>query len=213
MRTTIWMAWAAMALLAACSPATGRQGRTGNGSPPVASRDGALLYLPQTEQDAVIVLDSASHAQVAQVAVGKAPAQVAVGTDDTLYVANRGNRSVSVIRRGAWTESTRIEVGVEPSALEVSADGRTLYVLNASSLEDADVGTLMAVDVESLQIRWTVAVGPEPRGLELEGAHLATIRLLEEGETVRVDLLRAEIIHRGRAQVVPDEDATSRAQG
>ncbi len=96
-----------------------------------------------------------------------------------------------------------IDVGVEPSSLQVSADDRTLYVLNASSLEDADVGSLMAVDVATRQIRWSVPVGPDPRELTLDGDRLATVRLLNEGEVVRVDLVRAEIVHRGRAQWVP----------
>lgn len=206
MLRNVWLALTATALLSACGSSSARSDLADAGTDAVGSRDGALIYVPRAERDAVAVLDAKSGRQVAQVSVGKAPAQVSVGTDDTLYVANRGSRSVSVIRRGDWREAARVEVGVEPSALQVSADNRTLYVVNSTSLEDADVGTLMAVDVESLQVRWSVEVGPEPRGLTLDpGERVATVHLLEEGQVVRVDLRRVEIVHRGRASVAPPE--------
>ncbi|HVE84668.1 MAG TPA: hypothetical protein VND93_17550, partial [Myxococcales bacterium] len=70
------------------------------------SRDDAFLYAVDTDNDLVAVVDTATEAMVAQVQVGRAPERITVGPDDTIYVSNRGSRSVSVIRRGAgtWTE-------------------------------------------------------------------------------------------------------------
>ncbi len=107
------------------------------------------------------MVDVATGERLASVAVGKAPVRITVGPDDTIYVANRGSRSVSVIKRGRWEEAARVEVGVKPAALQVSGDNSTLYVVNSTSLSNADVGTLSAVDVATLQMR-PAEVGHEP---------------------------------------------------
>lgn len=158
------------------------------------SRDDALVYAVDTDNEMVAVIDTASQKKVAEVKVGAAPETIAVGKDDTLYVANRGGRSVSVIARGEWKEAAKIPVGVEPVGLAVSPDGKTLFVVNATSLEDSSVGTLMAIDTASRQVKWDLPVGNEPRGITLiDGGKKALITLFKEGEVVQVDVTRPEI--------------------
>ena len=72
------------------------------------SRDDAFLYAVDSDNDMVAVVDTASKALVTTVKVGRAPERVVVGADDTIYVSNRGSRSVSVIKRGAGTWSGSI---------------------------------------------------------------------------------------------------------
>src|SRR5215211_1940967 len=94
------------------------------------SRDETLVYAVDTDNGIVAVHDAATLEKVSDVKVGTAPERIAVGSDEVLYVANRGDRSVSIIRRGNWRALERIAVGVEPSGLAVSPDGKTLYVVN-----------------------------------------------------------------------------------
>lgn len=152
------------------------------------SRDDVFVYVVDTDRERLRVIDSASERTVAEVPVGRAPERVAVGPDDTVYVTNRGSRSVSVIRKGRWTEAARVTAGIEPVALAVSRDGGTLFVLNSSSMTASDVGTLTAVDTRSLDVKWDVPVGTEPRDLTLLEDGDALISLQRRGEAVRVDL-------------------------
>ncbi|NMO17543.1 c-type cytochrome [Pyxidicoccus fallax] len=153
------------------------------------SRDDAFLYAVDADTGVLSVVDTARGEEVGEVKVGRGPERVVVGPDDTIYVSNRAERSVSVIRRGDWTESARIPVGVEPMGLAVSPDGGTLYVVNSTALDSTEHGTLMAVDTRSLTVRWELPVGEEPRGIALvDGGKRALISLFRHSDLVTVDL-------------------------
>ncbi|NTX58928.1 YncE family protein, partial [Myxococcus sp. CA039A] len=124
--------------------------------------------------------------------------RVVVGPDDTVYVSNRAERSVSVIRRGDWSEAARVAVGVEPMGLAVSPKGDTLYVVNSTALDSTTYGTLMAVDTRSLEVRWELPVGEEPRGIALvDDGRRALVSLFRHSDLVTVDLADA---HQPRMQ-------------
>jgi YVTN family beta-propeller protein len=154
------------------------------------SRDDAFLYAVDSDSDSVAVVDTAAKALVTTVAVGRAPERIVVGSDDTIYVSNRGSRSVSVIKRGAgtWSQVLQLPVGVEPVGLAITPDNRTLYVVNSTSLDNPEVGTLTAIDVKTLQTRWDLQVGAEPRGITLLAGDRALVTLFKGGDVVTVDL-------------------------
>lgn len=163
------------------------------------SADDAFVYAVDTDNAAVAVVDAASLNVVTLVPVGKAPERITLGRDGTLYVANRGERSVSVLPPGnsdpaSWRESARIPVGVEPVGLVVSGDGSTLYVVNRTSLQTPTYGTLMAFDTGSLQMKWEIPVGEEPHGIALVDRDKALITLFKQGDVVLVDLSKPEIV-------------------
>ncbi len=162
-----------------------------------ASRDDALVYAADSDTDTLYVFSTASETLLASVKTGPAPAQVVVGLDDTIYVTNRAGRSVSVIRRGEWKEAMRLEVGVEPTALAVTGDGKTLYVVSSTSRESPDFGTLSAFETASLSKKWEIAVGPEPRGLALLNGDKAMVSLFKDGDVVLVDLKDAKVVKSG----------------
>ncbi|MDQ3266892.1 MAG: c-type cytochrome [Myxococcota bacterium] len=170
---------------------------TGSSGSLALSRDDAFLYAVDSDNDLLVVLETETDSVVAKVTVGRAPERVAVGPDDTIYVSNRGNRSVSVIRRGVWSEHARIPVGVEPVGLAVSADNRRLYVVNSTSLTNSEVGTLTAIDTQTLQPVWDVDVGQEPRGISLLDGERAVISLYKRGDLMTVDLTNGAILQRG----------------
>jgi YVTN family beta-propeller protein len=94
------------------------------------STDDSLLYAADTDNGILAVVDTATQTKIAQVKVGAQPYRVVVGQDDTIFVANRGSRSISVIRKGDWSEAARIPTGVDPVGMQLGLDGKTLYVVS-----------------------------------------------------------------------------------
>ena len=185
-----------LAFAQGCSNNSSAGGNTASGSLGV-SRDDKLLFAADGDLDTVFVVDAKTQTVISEIAVGRQPEKVLVGPDDTVYVTNRLDRSVSVIRKGDTTESARIAVAVEPVALAASTDGRTLYVVNATSLTDSDFGTLMAIDTATLTLKWELPVGHEPRALTLMGDGRAAISLYKQGDLVMVDLNSAKVTKSG----------------
>ncbi len=157
------------------------------------SPDGRLRYAIDPSRALVEVTVRATGERLAEVKVGRAPARLITAKDGTVYVSNRGSRSVSVISSRPWREVARIEVGVEPVGLAVSVDGRTLYVVNAGSVEQADAGNLMAVDTVTRQPQWQVPVGKDPRELKLVSDRTALVSRYLQAGAVEVDLRTREV--------------------
>jgi YVTN family beta-propeller protein len=161
------------------------------------THDDALLYVAESDLDAVFIVDARTHRTVGQVQVGRQPEKVLIAPDDTIYVTNRLGRSVSVLRRGDTTELARLPVAVEPVGLAVSSDSRTLYVVNATSLNDAEYGTVMAFDTATRSMRWEMPVGPEPRGIALLGDGRAAVTLYKAGDVVLLDAATGQVVKAG----------------
>ncbi len=187
---------AVMFLAPGCSNNSTAGGNTASGSLAV-SRDDKLLFAADGDLDTLFVVDARTQTVISEISVGRQPEKVLVGPDDTVFVTNRLDRSVSVIRKGDTAESARISVGVEPVALAASTDGKTLYVVNATSLTDSDFGTLMAFDTATLSLKWELPVGHEPRALTLMGDGKAAISLYKQGDLVMVDLNTAKVTRSG----------------
>lgn len=188
-RRFVLAAVAALACLAGCA----RTPPEGLGDGRALSPDGRTVYAVDAERDRLQVLDRKSGAVRAEVAVGRAPEHVVVAPDGRVFVSNRGSRSVSVIQPGTWREARRVPVGVEPVGLALAQDGKTLYVVNSVSLDDEGTGTLSAVDLATLTVRWELPVGPEPRAVTLLGPARARISFYRSSATVEVDLTDPEV--------------------
>jgi YVTN family beta-propeller protein len=181
------LAAAVFGVLVACGKSSSPGYGTSAGSLAL-SRDEQHLYAVDTDNAILAVIDTQTNAKVAQVSVGAGAERVAVGSDDTIYVSNRGARSVSVIAPGTWQETARIPVGVEPVGLAVSPDGKTLYVVNATALDTPAQGSVMAIDPRTQQLLWEVKVGEEPRGIALIDSHTAAVTLFKQGGLAFVNL-------------------------
>ncbi len=181
-----------LSLTSGCANDAAGGGSTANGSVGV-SRDDALVYAVDGDLDVVFVVDTRTNEVVNTVKVGRQPEKVLVAPDDTVYVTNRLGRSVSVIRRGEGTEATRIDTAVEPVGLAISADGKTLYVVNATSRDDSDFGTLMAFDTATLTTKWETPVGEEPRGITLMADGKIAVSLYKQGDLVMLDATTGKV--------------------
>lgn len=152
------------------------------------SRDDALVYVADSDNGTLSVVDAARREKIAELQVGRNPEHVVVGPDDTIYVSNRGSRSVSVIRRDQWNAPVAtVDVGVEPYAMAFADEGRTLLVVNSASLSSVETGTLMGIDTQTFQPTFEVEVGDEPRGVAVTDGR-ALVSLHRRGEVVAVNL-------------------------
>lgn len=192
-RSIVVGALAAGILFSGCAQPAGT-GRSSSSGSLALSSDDSLLYAVDTDNGTMTVIDTKTDSKIATVKVGDQPARVVVGSDDTIYVTNRGSNTVSVIRKGDWKEAATITVGTEPVGIAVSPDNKMLYVVNATSAEATEFGTLTGIDVATLQPTFEVPVGAEPRGLALVGNDKALVTLYKEGELVEVDLKAKQLI-------------------
>jgi len=157
------------------------------------SQDDAYLYAADTDNGLLAVIDTATNAKVAEIKVGASPVRVLVGGDDTIYVANRGDNSVAVIRRGDWQVATRLEVGIEPTGLAMTSDDKQLLVTSSASKESPDFGILTSFETATLQPKFEIPVGPEPRAVAVIAGNRALVSLFKQGELVEVDLAKGEL--------------------
>ena len=165
------------------------------------STDDSLLYAADTDNGVISVIDTKTDTKKFDVKVGSRPMRIAVGADDTVYVANRGSRSVSVIRAGEQAVSTEIATGVDPTGMAVSFDGKTLYVVSATAKDTTDYGILQAIDTATLEVKYEKPIGYEPRSIALvsnDKALVTQFRGADKGaDVVEVNLKTGEVMNGG----------------
>ncbi len=82
-------------------------------------------------------------------------ANTPVRVDPRTQVADRGTVSVLEAASGKWRLRKTIRVGLHPSGLIASKDGRFVYVANANS------DTVSVIDTKTEEVVETIAVPPE----------------------------------------------------
>jgi YVTN family beta-propeller protein len=183
---------AASMLLQGCQPpSTGAVARS-SGSLALSSDD-SLLYAVDRDNGTLNVIDTQTNLKRSELKVGAEPVRVLVGSDDTIYVANRGSRSVSVIRKGETSVSQTLAVGVEPTGLALAHGGKTLLVTSSTALDTTETGLLTAFDTATLQPKWELKVGEEPRAVAVLNGDRALVTLFKTGVVVEVDLNAAKV--------------------
>jgi YVTN family beta-propeller protein len=138
-----------------------------------------LLFTSDEEGGTLVVIDPSPAAIVTRIPVGKRPRGLRLSGDGRrLYVAlsgsprsgpgvddshlpppDRGADGIAVVDVAKRTVVTTLPSGPDPESLDLSPDGRTLYVSNEES------GQMTVIDLPSEKVRGTVAVGHEPEGV------------------------------------------------
>jgi YVTN family beta-propeller protein len=171
------------------------------------SPDGRWLAVVGNLADSVYLLDAATLRLAAAAATGSHP-YTAVFTPDghTLVVSNWGASTLSCFtaREGTLEPAGRLSVAPRPSALAVSADGRTLYVAHAA----ADV--VSVVDLAGGggrgRVEATIALGLTPRAPHGSGPN--ALALSPDGHTLYVanadnnDVAVVDLAHEGGPRVM-----------
>lgn len=209
-RSLVLGALAAAALLGCNQPGAGT--RSASSGSLALSNDDAFLYAVDSDNGVLAVIDTKANAKVTEVKVGAGASRVVVGNDDTIYVANTDDGSVSVIRRGEWAEAKRVPVGLEPYGLSLTVDGKSLLVVSATTRETADFGTLTAIDTTTLSTQWELPVGQDPRGVAVVAGDRALVSLYKSGELVEVDL-KGPTVRQQKLGVYEQANNTSLGRG
>lgn len=148
------------------------------------SPDEKRVYVCLSLNNSLGIVDLELGDLITEIRVGVAPFDVALAADGaTAYVSNWGGRhpkenertakssdtntlvdergiaasgSVSIVDLKQGREIAQIETGLHPSDLELSSDGKTLYVANANS------DTVSIIDTQAMKAVETVLVRPKP---------------------------------------------------
>ena len=127
------------------------------------------VYVTNGGSATVSVIDAATNAVTATIAVGSDPGAVAVDpTAGTAYVANFAG-TVSVIDAAANTVTATIAVGSGADGVAVDPPARTAYVARFA-------GTVSVIDEATGTVTATVPVGADPLGVAADPtAHTAYV--------------------------------------
>jgi len=151
--------------------------------------DGATLLVVNPDSNTLSLVDTGSHAILAELPVGIDPRTVTVDSAGRrAYVANRGSDNVSVVDLVARTVIADVPVGRRPYGVVVSPDGGWLYVA------EQGIDRLAIVDTAKLEIADTLPVADRPSGLAIAGhGHTLYISHLLENKITVVSLSWPEI--------------------
>ncbi len=124
----------------------------------LASQGNQLLVLTGSDAGKVEIFHCETLELVDQISVGHTPVVAKVSPKgDILYVANRFSSDISVISLDSGQVVTTIPVLREPTAMELSSDGKYLFVANLLPVGPANVAPIAAcvsvIDTESLEVR------------------------------------------------------------
>jgi YVTN family beta-propeller protein len=146
---------------------------------PMASTDGQRVYVTNTDEGSVSVIDTATWQVVATIPNLPEPHDGELTPDGKLlYLATSGNSTMTVIDTTTQEIVQTFAVGKKPRGLAVGgANGEIAYVTNKGD------GTLSVIDVPAGQLR-TFPVG--------EGAH--AVRVSPDSKTVYIALSKDDAV-------------------
>jgi len=115
------------------------------------SPDGTRLYVLCQQSGQVRVLDTASHAVIRNIAVGRVPRGFSLSPDGRrLFVTNSWDDTLSVIDTGTLNVEATWPVGAEPSSVAEDRASKRLYVANRISNDVAVLDARTGVEEKRL---------------------------------------------------------------
>ena len=136
--------WAACARLAFAGGLMAIGAAWGSSSVLAVAASSPAVYVTNSNDGSLSVIEAATDTVVATIAVGQKPWAVAVSTDgSTAYVSNSQSDGVSVVDLRTRKVRATVVVGVRPCDLRLSPDGRFLYVdvFTENAVAVVDTGT------------------------------------------------------------------------
>lgn len=117
----------------------------------------SLLIVTSHSQGELVIADKKSLKQKAKITVGNGAVDIAINQDFTkAYVANQFSDDISVVNLKAKKETKRIPVLRQPMQVEISRNGKYLFVANFLTAGRADVDTVTSevsiIDLEKEEI-------------------------------------------------------------
>ena len=116
-----------------------------------------LAFTALRGDDAIGVVDTGTHRELARIPVGDEPIQMILAGEQ-LFVSNLSSNDLRVIDTATFQVQAHIETAIQPLDLALTPDGKTLYATNSGA------NALTIVDVESGQAH-TVEIATASEGL------------------------------------------------
>ena len=140
------------------------------------------VYVPNSGDSTMSVIDGATNTVRATVAVGSYPSAVAVDPNtDIVYVPNAGDSTVSVIDGVTDTVTATIQnVGLHPDAVAVDPTTSTVYVANAGN------NSVSVIDEATDVVTATIYVGAYPDGVAVDPTTGTLFVANQQSDTVSV---------------------------
>jgi len=147
---------------------------------PMVSADGERVYVTNTDEGSVSVIDTATWQVIATISGISEPHDGELTPDGKLlYLATAGDSTVTVVDTATQQVVKTVAVGKKPRGLAVGgAKGELAYVTNKGD------GTLSVIDVPAGQVVKTFPVG--------QGAH--ALRVSPDGQTIYITLSQEDAV-------------------
>ncbi|MCG8378950.1 MAG: beta-propeller fold lactonase family protein [Proteobacteria bacterium] len=121
-----------------------------------------LLFVTDWSRDALLVIDAQQGLIIDLLAVGTAPAGIAIDeTNKRIYVVNREDNTLSVLDLERPKQYALLKTGKGPYSLALSPDNKILFV---ASVQD---DTLIAFDTSTLKERKRIKTGGHPYAISV----------------------------------------------
>ena len=157
------------------------------------TRDGKRLYVVCQGTDELVVVDTASKAPIARVAVGRVPRGLTLSADEKrAYVTNSWADTVSEVDTTTLQVTRTLPAGFEPSGVIADARGEYLYVANRIGNDISIVDLRTGQDVQRLAGgRGASYMALSPDGGQLYVSHIypniGKLRSVPVSELTRID--------------------------
>lgn len=160
-----------------------------------------MLFITDWSRDALVVVDAERGLVVDLLAVGQAPAGIAIDpVKKRIYTANREDNTVSVLDLFKPRQYGLIETGKGPYALALSPDGATLFV---ASVQDS---TLTAYDTDTLLEKGRTETGGYPYAIAI-AEDMSAIYVSNQGDDTISRFSYADLTEQGRIAVGKSPEA------
>lgn len=132
------------------------------------SPNGTLLAVSNWGDGSVEIIDAATFTPIARTKVGSHPNELVFDRSETLYVANSGSNTVSVVQSGRVVSTIFTAprpsdpVGSTPDAVALTPDGSTLFVANA---DNNDVAVVNVSNPKKPAVKGFIPTGWYPSAL------------------------------------------------
>jgi YVTN family beta-propeller protein len=131
------------------------------GTDPVGAWPGkdTLMYVDNESAQTITAIHGGALEVVRTYVLGFSPGMAATAPNGDLWVTDADNGKVVIFPAGTGIKSGEVAAGAGAHGIAFSRDGKTAYISNQAA------GTVSVIDVGTLSVKGTLAVGEKPNGM------------------------------------------------
>ena len=160
-----------------------------------------VLFITDWSRDALVVVDAERGLVVDLLAVGQAPAGIAIDpVKKRIYTANREDNTISVLDLFKPKQYGLIETDQGPYAIALAPDGGTLFVAAVQA------NSLVAYDTDTLQEKKRAKTGRYPYAIAIS-ADMSAVYVSNQGEDTISRFSYGDLAEQGQIAVGKSPEA------